>query len=308
MATENLEQNGNTGTNAASTEGQQQKQQQSQQQTNDGNRAETNREGQQQAQQQQKQAEKFFQFKEDRSDWVPRTRLNEESGKRTALETRAAEAERRAELNEQRLRIAMGLEVVKPEDKEANEVREALLKTYPKLALLEKLDEEQLERVLGAADSAEQATKAQWARHTAGMLDNLTEEATDLLGVDKLSDAQTKRLHRAFREEAREQAIARAAAAKNNDSTYDFQNDFVSRYERGDKKLLTEFAKAFVDEWGIPVRRAANASALSRQGRPTPRGGRERTPLTQGPPKIDYNDDNAFKAAMISGRNGGGEV
>jgi hypothetical protein len=263
-------------------------------------------------------AVKVYFFKEDRADWinpndnngkfVPRERINEESGKRTAAEKRAEEAERRAELNEQRLRIAMGLEVVKPEDKEANEVREALLKTYPKLALLEKLDEEQLERVLGAADSAEQATRAQWARHNTGMLDNLTEEAADILGVEKLSEAQTKRLHRAFREEAREQAGARQRAAQTQDSTYDFQNDWVSRYERGDKKILTEFAKSFVDEWGIPVRRAANASALNRQSRPVPNGGRVRTPLTQGPPKIDYNDDKAFRDAMIAARSGGGDV
>lgn len=253
--------------------------------------------------------EKTFSFKEDRSDWVPRTRLNEESGKRTRLETAYAEAQAKADLNEKRLRIAMGLEVPNKEDQEAAEIREAMYKANPKLKLLERLDEETIERILGAAESATTATQAQWSRHRDGMLSNLQEEAADLLGVEKLSEAQAKRLDRAFREEAREQAQARARAEKNQDSTYDYENDFVSRYERGDKKLLQEFAKSFIDDWGIPARRQANASAFDRQtGRPVPRGGRARTPLTQGPPKIDYNDDKAFRDAMIAARAGGGEV
>ena len=253
-------------------------------------------------------AEKTYSFKEDRSDWTPRSRLNEESGKRTQAEQRALAAEQRAELQEKRLRIAMGLEVPNKEDAEANEVREALYKVNPKLRILDKLDEETIERILNSADSAESATRAQWERHKTGMLSDLTEEASGQLGVDKLSEPQTKRLHRAFREEAREQAQARAIAAQRQDSSYDFANDFVARYERGDKSLLKEFAKSFIEEWGIPVRRQANASALSRQSRPVPNGGRSRTPLTQGPPKIDYNDDKAFGAAMLSGRTGGGDV
>lgn len=251
--------------------------------------------------------EKSYSFKEDRSDWIPRTRLNEESGKRTKLETELAQARAAVELNEKRLRIAMGLEVVPKEDQEAAEIREALYKANPKLKLLDRLDEDTIERILGAAESATTATQAQWARHRDGMLSNLEEEAADLLGVEKLSEPQTKRLQRAFREEAREQAQARAKAEQNQDATYDFDNDFVSRYERGDKKLLQEFAKSFIDEWGIPARRQANASAFDRNNRPVPRGGRVRTPLTQGPPKIDYNDDDAFTKAMIAARNGGGD-
>ena len=280
---------------------------------NDGNRADTSRVvddkgGNQDQNRVPEQKEKFFQFKEDRSDWIPRNRLNEESGKRTKLETQLAEATAKAELHEKRLRIALGVEIPNKEDQEAAEIREAMYKANPKLKLLEKLDEATIERILGAADSATTAVQAQWARHRDGMLGNLQEEAADLLGVEKLSEAQSKRLERAFREEAREQAQVRARAEEKQDSTYDFENDFVSRYERGDKKLLVEFAKSFIDEWGIPARRTATASAFERQNRPVPRGGRVRTSLTQGPPKIDYNDDDAFGAAMLSARTGGGEV
>ena len=277
---------------------------------NDGNRADTSRvaddKGDNSTTDTSK--EKSYSFKEDRSDWIPRNRLNEESGKRTKLETQLAEATAKAELHEKRLRIALGVEIPNKEDQEAAEIREAMYKANPKLKLLEKLDEATIERILGAADSATTAVQAQWARHRDGMLGNLQEEAADLLGVEKLSEAQSKRLERAFREEAREQAQIRARAEEKQDSTYDFENDFVSRYERGDKKLLVEFAKSFIDEWGIPARRTATASAFERQNRPVPRGGRVRTSLTQGPPKIDYNDDDAFRTAMLAARTGGGEV
>lgn len=286
-------------------------QQQQQQQANDGNRADTNRAGQQQQQQpqdgdQRRGADgKVYTFKEDRGNWVPPHRLSEETGKRTKLETELAALRQQHELNEKKIRILAGVEPVNEDDAKAAEIREALFKTYPKLRLLEKLDESQLERILGAADSAESATKAQWDRHRTIMLADLEEEAADLLGVDKLTEAQVKRLHRAFREEGRDNAVRRAQAEQLQDSTYDYDNDFVSRYERGDRALLREFAKSFIEEWGIPARRQANASMVRQGGRPTPRGGRERTPLTQGPPKINYNDDKEFGAAMIAGRRGG---
>src|SRR5687767_7720335 len=54
-------------------------------------------------------AEKTFSFKEDRSDWIPRTRLNEESGKRTKLEQQVTALNERLEMEQRRVRAAMGL-------------------------------------------------------------------------------------------------------------------------------------------------------------------------------------------------------
>lgn len=286
-----------------------------QQPNNDGNRADTNRAGQQPAGQQPQDGDqrrgsdgKVYTFKEDRGNWVPPHRLSEETGKRTKLEQQLADAQAKLEMSDKKLRIAFGLEVPSKEDQEAQEIREALYKVNPKLKLLERLDEETIERLLGAADSATTAVQAQWNRHRDNMLSTLQEEASDLLGVDKLSEKQAARLARAFREEAREQAAVRARAERSQDATYDYANDFVSRYERGDKTLLQEFAKSFIEDWGIPARRQANASAFERTNRPVPRGGRTRTHVTQGMPKIDYNDDKAFKDAMLKARSGGGEV
>jgi hypothetical protein len=43
-----------------------------------------------------------------------------------------------------------------------------------------------------------------------------------------------------------------------------------------------------------------------RLGRPVPSGGRTRQSLTQTAPQIDYNDEDAFKKALLAARQGGG--
>jgi len=271
---------------------------------NNGSRADTSRveDGQRQ-----EPKDKGFTYKEDRTDWVPRPRLNEESAKRTKLEQSVTQLQQELELRDKRLRLAMGLEVPTKEDQELNEMREGLYRLNPKLKLLDRLDEESIERLLHAAESAESTSQATWARHREEQLASLDIEVADLLGVDKLTEAQAQRLRRDFRSHAREEAAKRERAERTQDPNYDFQKDFVSRYERGDKSLLKEFAKSFIDEWVTPARRQASASAVTRFGRPVPRGERTRMPLTQGPPKIDYNDENAFKNALLAGRRGGDE-
>lgn len=252
--------------------------------------------------------EKVYSFKEDRSDWTPRSRLTEESGKRQKLEGQLAQIQSQLDDRDKKLRLALGMEIPSKDEQELQEAREALYKVNPKLRLLDNLDEEQIQRLLDAADTATSTSKAQWERHKHEMLLDLKDTAADLLNVDKLSEAQQKRIERAFKEEAREQSMVRARAERSEDPNYDYENDFVTRYERGDKTLLKEFAKAFLTEWGIPARRAATASEFGRQNRAVPNGGRTRTPLVQGPPKIDYNDDKAFAAAMATARRGGDEV
>ena len=100
-----------------------------------------------------------------------------------------------------------------------------------------------------AADSRTDASRAYWEGHRNKMLADLGDEATKLLGIEKLSDALVERLSRVFREEIREQAQRRAKAKQSEDATYDYDNDFVARYARGDKALLKEFAKSFLGEW-----------------------------------------------------------
>ena len=78
----------------------------SQQQPTDGNRADTNREGQQQNQGDNK---KVFTYQEDRTDWTPRHRLNEESSKRQTAEQKLAAAQAELEAERKRTRALAGL-------------------------------------------------------------------------------------------------------------------------------------------------------------------------------------------------------
>lgn len=253
--------------------------------------------------------EKTYSFKEDRSDWVPRTRLNEYSGKLTKTEERALAAETALEQERKRTRALAGLEQVDPQTAEATEIKAALYKMMPHLEALEGLNKEQLQQVFAAAKSAQSTAAASWERHALGMLNDLDAEATDKLGVDTLTATQQKNLRRAYRDEAMQAMQERESAVRRGErdslETLASDNDFVARHERGDKTLLKEFVKAFLDDWYEPARRSVTTQQARRQMRPIPRGERTRQPLTQGAPKIDYNDPDAFKKALIAARGSG---
>ena len=241
-------------------------------------------------------AEKTFSFKEDRSDWIPRTRLNEQTTKFTAAEQRAIAAEAALAKEQGRVRALSGLETPSAEEADATAIREALYKAVPGIKLLETLTQEQLEDVLEAAQGAKATTQASWERHATTMLGGLEEEATAIMGVDKLTPTQSKRLQSAYREEAFAALQARRAGG-------DPSNDFIARHERGDKTLLKEFAKAYLDDFYVPAKRQVTSGVVQRNSRPVPRGERTRTQLAQGEQKIDYNDKNAFKNALLAARN-----
>ena len=285
-----------------------------QQPRNDGNRADTSRvvdakSGVPQDGDQRKGVDgKVYTFKEDRGSWVPPHRLSEETGKRTKAETEAAQLRQDLDIERKRVRAALGVETLNKDDAELQETRELFFKTFPEFGHLKDLSKDDIAELLDAAREARGSANATWARHREEMRAELDDVAAELLRTDKLTEQQSKRLWRAFREEAREQAQARAKAERAEDSTYDFENDFVARYERGDKTLLEEFAKSFNEEWVTPARRTATAAVVTRGTRPVPRGERTRPAITQGPPNINYNDDDAFKKAMGAARSGGGEV
>ena len=250
--------------------------------------------------------DKTYSFKEDRSDWIPRTRLNETSGKLTAAEQRAVAAEAALEQERKRTRALAGVEQLDPKTAEAEEIKSALYKMLPHLEALEGLTKEQLQQVFQAATSAQSTARASWERHATGMLNDLDSEASEILGVEKLSATQQKRLRSAYRDEAVVAMAAREEQFERGErktlETLGSDNDFIARHERGDKALIKEFVKAYLDDWYEPARRSVTTAQARRQMRPVPRGERQRVSLTQGPPKIDYNDPDAFKKALIAAR------
>lgn len=244
-------------------------------------------------------AEKVYTFKEDRTDWTPRTRLNEESRKRQEAEARIAAIESELEKERARVRAALGIETKPKDEQDAEAIRAEILKLVKPEDIVG-MTREELEELRNEARAAKATSQAQWERHAGNMIDQVAEQVAKAIGATELTPRQMRRLQSAYRDEATAAYRARQRAAQTGD-TYDDRNDFLARHERGDQKLIAEFAKEFVGDWFEPAKRSAQA-ALQRGQRVVPRGERDRALTTTKTPEIDYNDPAAFKKAMAEAR------
>lgn len=250
-------------------------------------------------------AEKVFTFKEDRSDWKHPDHFNRVNSKLTKLEQENLSYKEKLELAEKRTRALAGVEPVDEETQRSEEIKGALLKVFPNLKMLENLSEEQLERVLEAAESAQSTSHAQWSRHAETMFASVEDAIADELGLDKLTESQVKRIRREYREAAAEAVAQRPRDERGRVLPDPTGKDFLTRHERGDKTLVTEFVKQFLADWYEPARRSVTRGVVNRQSRPVPRGERTRNTPVSGPPAIDYNNEDAFRKALLEARNSG---
>ena len=280
------------------TTGQQQSGQQAASNTN------SNAGGQQQAQ-----ADKSFSYKEDRGSWIPPHRLSEATQARTKAEQATAALQAQLDQATARIQALAGVNPKNPQDAEADELRAAIGKLYPKLALLDNLDEETIDRILEAADISTRSSNATWERHTHGVLNSLDVAAAKILGVAKLDDKQQERIRVAFRVEGEKAERVRQQQLRSGQrdtiDTVQGDNDFIARFERGDDTLVQEFVSDFLNGFIEPVRRSVTADVTRRVGRPVPRGDRNRTPLVQGQEQQDLSTPDGFKKALLAARGSG---
>lgn len=252
-----------------------------------------------QQQQQQTQQEKSFSYKEDRSQWIPPHRLSEVSGRLTQREREFQELQARLADNERKLRLAMGVEQQDPNEVEDEKARQVLRRLFP---ILEKLNDETLEQVLGAGQAAQQLKATNdnyWNRHSDQMLGDLQQNFAQALGTEKLTDSQAKRIKLAYTQEAEACHANRVKAIEQYKRTgyteYDFDNDFIARHEKGDKTLIQEFVKTFTEDFFEPARRKAVQTVGGRV--PVPNGrGRSTVASTQTKPKLGTEKE--FKSAL----------
>ena len=248
--------------------------------------------------------EKQFVYREDRTDWIPRSRFNEGQTKLQreieALKTQLGSHD------EFRTKLGQVFGVGEPDadEKAWQEIETLLTSKIPALGKLKGLSPEQVEELFEGVEESRQTTKAQWDRLARTMITNLGNEVAKGMGAQKLTDTQSARLKGAYRDEAQACWAARQRAIRANDDTYDFDNDFIARHERGDESLVQEFAKAFLNDWFEPARRSAQSQQMKRQGRPVPRGERAGQPVSRTP-DVDLSDDKKFKEALLAARNGG---
>jgi hypothetical protein len=250
--------------------------------------------------------EKTYSFKEDRSSWVPPHRLSETTAARTRAEQERDALKQRYEEAQARIQALAGVTPKNPQDVEAEEIKGIIAKMFPKIGLLDKLDEAALERVLQAAEVAEKSSSAAWDRHTNGILTSLDVAAAKVLGVGKLDDKQSARIRRAFRDEANAAEQVRAQQVRRGEresmDTTQQDNDFIARFERGDAELVQEFAQDFLNGFIEPVRRSVTADVTRRGMRPVPRGDRGRNPIVQGQQQQDLSTEDGFKKAILAAR------
>jgi hypothetical protein len=241
-----------------------------------------------------------FTYKEDRSDWVPRHRINELSERNRQYEARLKAIEEGQTSRNAEIARALGVNVPSEEEREAEELRKTLYKLVPGLENLEKLDLSKLEQIEAAAAGASETTVRHWERHAEATFNELEAEVASALGLEELTPSQVKKLRRAYQEEARVAAMQRQAAEERG-LPADPKN-FLTRHERGDKTLIKEFAKEWLNDWAEPARRQS-AAQVARRNRPVPGGERTRTMATSKLPEVDYNDEDAFKKALVDARN-----
>lgn len=247
--------------------------------------------GEQQQQQQTQQGGKTYTYTEDRSDWVPRTRINELNGKhKTDLKT----LQDRLDEQDRRFKAAFGIdENGQKKEAEIAETRAAMLQVLG-------LTEEELTEIKNGRNAVQTAEAARWEGHAESMFVDLETEVAKAVGIDKLAPTQIRQLRAAYRAAAEDCVRARRTAAQNQDATYDVRNDFLSRHERGDRALLKEFATAFLGDWFEHGKRQGTVT-VQRKQRPVPSGGRTGTPVTKVA-EMKVGTDDEFRAAMAAAR------
>lgn len=250
-----------------------------------------------------------FTYKEDRSDWVPRHRLNEVSTKTQELKTQLEDAQRR-------LTIALGGQPSDPQTQKAEQVREAFF-NLPGMGIFRKLanlTEDQLEAIFQVPSQVATTRDAefrQWQRHGNQQLDVIAQKVSDAIGSDGLDDDQKSDLRENFSSwlRTRTRTELRTAVDRYGEEAVAQDerrfSETVRRYEDGDPKLLDEFVTRYTKNWVEPARRTATARTATRT-RPTPDSS-GRTALASSvkrPDKFNSLDDRIAYAAELAKERG----
>lgn len=244
-------------------------------------------------------AKKVFTFEEDRKDWVPRHAFNERLSAAEKRATNAAEQRFKQELEDRdrKIRLLAGVDAPNKEEADSQEVKEALARLGIKPSDPDR--EAKLERVLAAAEAMETEVKTRYEQLASEQMGSLHDAVSDLAGVE-LTDRQKTKLTRAYRDEAEACMQARTHAAETG-QYYDASNDFLTRHQRRDPKLIQEMAKEWVEDWFEPARRSVTNQTVQRQFRPVPRGGNSR-PVIVNRQKPDLSKPGAFEDALLAAR------
>lgn len=251
---------------------------------------------------------KQYTYPEDRTDWIPRHRLSEESTKRKTLETQYAEAQRQ-------IAALTGNRTPDANETKAQQIKENFF-NLPGMGIFRKLSElseEQLDRLLQTPDHVEAARnheQQQWKRYGDQQVDTIAGQVAEAIGVEALDEDQKTDLRVSFTNFIKSQVsreLQQAVDRYGDEAVASDQRRFsetLRKYEDGDAKLLDAFVARYTKNWVEPARRTSTANQANRT-RPVPNSG-GRTPVTsiQRPAKFNSLDERIEYAANLAKERG----
>lgn len=238
-----------------------------------------------------------FNYKEDRSKWIPPHRFNEVNTRaQRAVELEAGIAER-----DRKIAALAGVSPADPGSEKAKQIDAAFRAQYPHLVPLLDLKPEQIEALVKTPDqvkSAGDAEKRAWMRHGKSQMTSLYSQVAEAFGADALNDDQKQDLQAGFGTWFRAKCNAEVKASEDGVSTT------LQRWEDGDPEVLKEFVKRYTSNWVEPARRRVTQQSLTRT-RPTPNSqGRTQVTSVKRPDSFKDLDARIAYAAQLGKENG----
>ena len=193
----------------------------------------------------------------------------------------------KAELAAERKRIAAlaGINVPTTEEAEAEDIRQRLGKVATSDWLLSQLGltKEDLADFKTAREDRSRLSDMEqhyWGKHGQSMVGQVTKELAKEYGGE-LSKRQIDTITQAY--------VLRAQV----------DPEFLSRHEAGDEKLITDFAKEWLEDWFEPAKRRITATEVDRFRRVP--SGKDRNLVTSGEKKIDVTDTKQVEDLLVAG-------
>lgn len=212
--------------------------------------------------------------------------LQAERKSRQTFESQATAHQRDLEVERKRVRALSGLETPTEDQAAEAAIKAHFAKVFPHLGKLTAEDVEALLQVKAQSAQWQDSADAMWRDKARMMSSAIESKIAKELGGD-LTPRQVKQIQQAY--------IARAEA----------DPAFLARHERGDMKLVDEFATEFIEDWFEPARRKVTQQQLRQQ--PRVPGAKDRSIPGQEGVKLDVTDSKAVEDFLLAGRKSRGE-
>lgn len=234
-----------------------------------------------------------FTYKEDRSQWVPRHRISEETGKRAAVDAENAVLKRQ-------LQALTGVTPTDPNAQQASDIKAKMFELLgPGAAKLLQLSPEQIDRLIGTPDQVQQANsfvEQGWNKHARQTTESLFEKVSEHIGGD-LSDRAKGRLKSAF--------VSHMEGEAHKSKQDGRATQTMQRYIDGDETLIDEFAKEWAEDYFVPAQRKVTSTLVATNRRvPNSTGRTQVTSGVQRPAEFKTLDERIDYAAQIAKERG----